>query len=338
MGPAAFVRAMWLQNTAAPVALTPVKQPPVLDPVSTATATMHIWWNNAVKALPSIVAALIFLFLAYWAARGVAALVRRLALRRDRHDLGTIIGSIVFGALMILAVMISAVIVFPSVKPGDILSALGVGSVAAGFAFKDILQNLFAGVLLLINRPFRRGDQIKVNDFEGTVEHIQSRATLIKTYDGRRVIIPNADIYTSPVTVNNAFAIRRDQIDLGIGYNDDLGNAARFIVEAIRKVEGVIDDPAPEAIPIEFRDGDVLVRARWWTDSTQTKVVHVRARVVDAVLQAFRTGGVDLPFPTQIVLLHDQSGKNEGDRAEQRLRGFEQAAEGEEVAPGPPPK
>lgn len=303
--------------------LTPVKQPPVLDPVSTATATMHVWWNNAVKALPSIVAALLLLFVAYWIGKGVAAIVRHLARRRDRHDLGVIFGSIAFGVVLLVALMVAAVIVFPSVKPVDILSALGVGSVAVGFAFKDILQNLFAGVLLLLNRPFRRGDQIKVKDYEGTVEHIQSRATLIKTYDGKRVIIPNADIYTSPVTVNNAFALRRTQLDLGIGYNDDLAAAADFIVAAIKSVEGVAPDPAPEAIPIEFRDGDVLVRARWWTNSKQTDVVHIRAKVVSAILEAFRQGGVDLPFPTQIVLLHDQSGKNEGDRAEQRLRGFE---------------
>lgn len=304
--------------------LTAVKQPPVLDPVSTATATMHIWWNNMVKALPSVVAALVLLFVFYWIGKGVGALVRHLARRRDRHDLGVIFGSIAFGMILLLALMIAAVIVFPSVKPVDILSALGVGSVAVGFAFKDILQNLFAGVLLLLNRPFRRGDQIKVKDYEGTVEHIQSRATLIKTYDGRRVIIPNADIYTSAVTVNNAFPYSRTQLDLGIGYNDDLEAAAAFIVDAIKRVEGVVADPAPEAIPIEFRDGDVLVRARWWTDSTRTNIVHIRAKVVLAILQAFRQGGVDLPFPTQIVLLHDQSGKNEGDRGEQRLRGFEQ--------------
>jgi small conductance mechanosensitive channel len=312
---------MWLQNT-----LTPVKQPPVLDPVSTATATTHIWWNNAVKALPSIVAAVVFLFVAYWVAKGISVLVRKWTQRRERHDLGVIFGSITFGALMILALMVAAAIVFPSVQPGTILSALGVGSVAVGFAFKDILQNLFAGVLLLTNRPFRRGDQIKVKDYEGTVEHIESRATLIKTFDGRRVIIPNADIYTAPVTVNTAFPIRRTQLDLGIGYNDDLGNAARFMVEAMKSVEGVVDEPAPEAIPIEFRDGDVLVRARWWTSSKQTDVVHIRAKVVDAILQAFRTGGVDLPFPSQVILLHDQTGKNEGDRGEQRLRGFEQPA------------
>jgi small-conductance mechanosensitive channel len=246
--------------------------------------------------------------------------VQKLLSRRQRLDLGQLLASITFGAVMLLALMIAAAIVFPSVKPEDIMATLGIGSVAVGFAFKDILQNLFAGLLLLTNRPFRRGDQIAVQGFEGTVEHIASRATLIKTYDGKRVIIPNADIYTSPVTVNTAFPVRRDQLDFGIGYNDDLARAARFIVEAVRGVEGVVAEPAPDVVPVEFRDGDVLVRARWWTDSQRTHVVHTRARVVDAVLQAFRANQVDLPFPTQIVLLHDRTGEDESDRAEQRLR------------------
>ena len=128
---------------------------------------------------------------------------------------------------MTAAALVACVIVFPSVNPADALATLGIGSVAVGFAFKDILQNLFAGVLLLLRRPFRRGDQIVVKDYEGTVEHIESRATHIKTYDGRRVIIPNSDIYTSPVTVNTAFPIRRDQFDVGIGYGDDVDLATR---------------------------------------------------------------------------------------------------------------
>jgi len=300
-----------------------VQAPPIKQPDDTIVAKLHIWVNDFFTQIPNIVAALVFLVVAYGFARFASWGVRKLLSRRERLDLGQLLGSIAFGAVMLLALMIAAAIVFPSVKPADILATLGIGSVAVGFAFKDILQNLFAGLLLLTNRPFRRGDQIVVQEYEGTVEHIESRATLIKTYDGRRVIIPNADIYTSPVTVNTAFPVRRDQIDLGIGYNDDIPAAAARIAAAVAGVEGVIAEPAPEVIPVEFRDGDILIRARWWTDSKRTSIVHARARVIDAILQAYRSGGIDLPFPTQVVLLHDRTGQDEGDRSEQRLRGFE---------------
>ena len=290
----------------------------MLDPVSTATATMHIWWNNAVKALPNVAAALIFLFAAWWVAKGLSVLVRKVAHRRHRLDLGSILASIVFAAVMVVALLVSAAIVFPSVKPGDVLATLGVGSVAVGFAFKDILQNLFAGILLLINRPFRRGDQIVVKDFEGTVEHVQSRATLIKTYDGRRVIIPNADIYTSPVTVNTAFKTRRSQFDIGIGYGDDPADACRLFTEALAKVDGVEADPAPEVLPWGLDDNWVTIRARWWTNSTRTSVVHIKARVILAIYQAAKANGIDLPYPTTVMLFHDQTEQTDGDRTAQR--------------------
>lgn len=298
--------------------LPPVKAPPIHDPLSLVTAKMHVWTNGFFLQLPNIAAALIFLCAAYGIARGLGYLVRTLAHRRDRIDLGAIFASIIFGIVMVVALMVAAAIVFPSVKPGDILSALGVGSVAVGFAFKDILQNLFAGVLLLINRPFRRGDQIVVKDYEGTVEHIESRATLIKTYDGRRVIIPNADIYTSPVTVNTAFKTRRSQFDIGIGYGDDPARAAALFLDAVKGVEGVEIDPAPEVLAWGLDDNYVTLRARWWTDSKRTSVVHIQARVILAIYEAARDAGIDLPFPTSVVLFHDQTEATDGDRSHQR--------------------
>jgi len=298
--------------------MVPVNPPALRDPVDLVVAKGHAWTNGFFLQLPNFVAALIFLAVAYGIGKLVASGIRKLSHRRHRLDLGMLLGSIAFGAIMIVAAMIAAAIVFPSVKPGDILATLGVGSVAVGFAFKDILQNLFAGVLLLINRPFRRGDQIVVKDYEGTVEHIESRATLIKTYDGRRVIIPNADIYTSPVTVNTAFETRRDSFDVGIGYGDDVADACRTFLGAIQHIEGVTSDPKPEVLPWGLDDNYVTLRVRWWTKSLRTDLVHTRARIVLALFEAAREHGIDLPFPTQVLLFHDQTEEVDGDRTKQR--------------------
>ena len=92
--------------------------------------------------------------------------------------------------------MLAVTIVAPSLTPGDLIAGLGVSFVAIGFAFKDILQNMLAGIPILLRQPFEVGDQIVSGGHEGTVERIETRATLIKTYDGRGVVIPNADIYT----------------------------------------------------------------------------------------------------------------------------------------------
>ena len=298
--------------------MQPAISPPVKNPLDLILAKLHVATNGFFLQLPNIIGGIVLLIVAYLLGKLIASGVRKGFHRSGRVDLGGVLASLTFGATMVAAVLIASVIVFPSVKPATIISSLGIGSVAIGFAFKDILQNLLAGILLLVNRPYRRGDQIVVKDFEGTVEHIESRATLIKTYDGRRVIIPNSDVYTSPVVVNTAFPTRRDQFDIGIGYGDKPDRAVTVFAEAIAKVEGVEADPAPEVLPWGLDASAVTLRARWWSSSKRTDIVHLRARVILAIWQAAVENGIDLPFPTQQILFHDQTEESDGDRTRQR--------------------
>lgn len=298
--------------------MKPVNPPPVRNPLDLIVAKLHVAFNDFFLQLPNIIGGIVFVIAAWFVARLVANGLRRGFRRKNLVDLGGVLSSLVFGLIVAGSVLVAAVIIFPSVQPATIISSLGIGSVAIGFAFKDILQNLLAGILLLINRPYRRGDQIVVKDFEGTVEHIQSRATLIKTYDGRRVIIPNSDVYTSPVIVNTAFPTRRDQFDIGIGYGDKPDRAMAVFAQAIAAVEGVEADPAPEVLPWGLDASSVTLRARWWSASKRTDVVHLRARVILAIWQAASDHGIDLPFPTQQILFHDQTEEGDGDRTRQR--------------------
>jgi small conductance mechanosensitive channel len=295
-----------------------VTLPPMKNPVDQITAKLHLAANGFFLQLPNIVGGIIFLVIAYFLGKLIARLVRKGFHQRGLIDLGHVLASLAFGGVMIAAVLITSVIVFPSVKPATIISSLGLGSVALGFAFKDILQNLLAGLLLLVNRPYRRGDQIVVKGFEGTVEHIESRATLIKTYDGRRVIIPNSDVYTSPVVVNTAFPTRRDQYDIGIGYGDKPDHAMAVFADAIAKLDDVEADPAPEVFPWGLDASSVTLRARWWTRSNRNDLVQLRSLVILAIFQAAAENGIDLPFPTQQILFHDQTEDSDGDRSRQR--------------------
>jgi small-conductance mechanosensitive channel len=208
--------------------------------------------------------------------------------------------------------------VFPSVRPADVLATLGIGSIAAGFAFKDILQNWLAGLLLLLRQPFRRGDQVRVGEHEGIVERIEPRATLLRTYHGTRIVIPNSDVYTQIVTVNTAFDQRRSEYDVGIGYGDDIPRACEILLEALLKTPGVEVDPSPDVLPWEFGGSAVILKMRWWTRADWREVVVVRGRVIAEVRRALAQAGIDVPFPTRVVLLHDQTEETDGDRATQR--------------------
>ncbi len=271
------------------------------------------WW-----VLPNLGIALVVSGLFLVAAGIVRRAVLRVFKRRARPDLAIMLAGAARWGVIGLGFLVVATIIFPSISPANLLSTLGIGSIAIGFAFKDILQNWLAGLLILLRQPFRTGDQIIVGKHEGTVEHIEARATLIKTYDGRRVIIPNSAVYTDAVTVNTAFPLRRSQYDVGIGYGDDIDRACEVILAAIRNVEGVAQDPPPETFAWELSGSTVNLRVRWWTHSKRSEVVRTQGRVIRVMKQALGDAGIDLPFPTNVVLLHDQTEATDGDRRRQR--------------------
>jgi len=215
--------------------------------------------------------------------------------------------------------LVAITIAFPSVKPADVLSVLGVGGVAIGFAFRDILQNYFAGIILLWREPFKVGDQIETsNGFVGTIQEIETRATIMKTYDGRRVVIPNSNLFTDSVTVNTARDKRRSQYDVGIGYGDDIESARELILDKLTSIEGVQKEPAPEVLVVALADATVNLRMRWWTEPDRASVIKTQDRVLTSVKYLLDDNGIDMPYPTQVLLLHDQTEETDGDRTQQR--------------------
>ncbi|MBB3950069.1 mechanosensitive ion channel family protein [Aureimonas jatrophae] len=279
---------------------------------------IETWVVGFQRLLPNIVVAVLLFAVAFGVAWGVERAFRRWADQHERSNLGAVLGSFVKWIIILFGGLLALTIVIPSLNPGDLIAGLGIGSVAIGFAFKDILQNWLAGLLILIQRPFGVGDQIVVNGYEGTVEWIETRATIIAMYDGRRVIIPNANVYSNAVTVNTARPTRRSQYDVGIGYGDDIDGARRAMLEAIAKVPGLEAEPAPEVLVWDLAGSAVNLRVRWWTQSKRTNVVHVQAAVLEAIKAALDSVGIDMPYPTQVVLFHDQTEETDGVRGEQR--------------------
>jgi small conductance mechanosensitive channel len=288
--------------------------------------------RSAASLLPLVLVALLVFTLIYLAARLVESLVRHASNRLGRHqNVGLVLGRLARSAIVFLGILVAVTIVFPSFKVANLVQVLGITSVAIGFAFRDILQNFLAGILLLWTQPFRVGDQIIHEGLEGTVEDIQTRATFIKTYDGRRVVVPNAQLFTNAVTVNTAFPVRRVQHDVGIGVGDDVDTAKRIILEALRTLPDVIEEPAPDVNVVDLADFSVKLRIRWWIKPPLfSDLITTQDAVLKVVKERLIEAGIDLPFPTTQILFHDQTEETDGDRRHQR--------EGWPAGPGPVPR
>ena len=288
--------------------------------VSAAWEKVQAMINGFIALLPNLVLALIVFGIFFVIAGAIRRLVRRITRdRRHARNLGLILGRLAQWTTILIGLFISLSIVIPTLKAGDLVQLLGISGVAIGFAFRDILQNFLAGILILLTEPFQIGDQIVFKDFEGTVENIQTRASTIRTYDGRRIVIPNSELFTNSVTVNTAFENRRLEYDVGIGYGDDIDRAKQLILEALYETEGVLQEPAPDAIVVALAESTVNIRARWWVEPPRrADVLNLQDRVLTAIKNKLTANGVDLPFPTQQILFHDQTEETDGDRARQR--------------------
>ena len=261
---------------------------------------LDAWIDGFFALLPNIAMALVLFAVFVGLALGVSWSIRRSVHARTREDLGAVLGSVAKWVIIAAGLLLSLTVVVPTLNLGDLVAGLGIGSIAIGFAFKDILQNLLAGILILYRQPFRVGDQIIAGGNEGTVEHIETRATKMRTYDGRRVVIPNSDVFTGVVVVNTAYGARRSEQDFPIALTDDWSRAVAVALDAARGAQGVVADPAPDAQAQDIGDLAKLVRVRWWTNPLRKEVVDTASRVRLAVEAALLAEGFTIPRRTDL--------------------------------------
>lgn len=252
-------------------------------------------WETLLDALPrvGIAAGVLVTFLVL--GRIARPLVRKRLSRRRTPSFAQVFAKLTSSAATVIGALLAVTIVFPSVQPVDALAGAGVLTIAAGFAFQDILQNLLAGLLLLFRQPFRGGDQIEVADVVGTVEEINIRETVVMTFDGRRVLIPNATVYTDVIRVQTANERIRSSFVVGIAYESDLAQAIAVALEAVRTVDEVGTEPPPEVLLVELGESTVDLEVLFWTDARQIAMRRTRSQAIEAVKAAFDDHGIEMP-------------------------------------------
>ena len=258
------------------------------------------WIEAGISLIPNLVVGLVVALLFVAAGWLIGLALRHTVQRAGRRDLAHLLSRFAFWLTVFFGALIVMTIILPSMRPVDVVTGLGFGSVAIGFAMKDILQNWIAGFFILVRRPFHRGDQIRVKDIEGTVLAVESRATLVKTYSGRLVMVPNIEIYTHAVTVHTAYDNRRTEVTVPVGLEVDLDQFCAVVRDALADIPDILQDPCPDVLPWDYKDNNIDVKVRWWTKSQRTFEVRTRAAVVRGIKRACEEAGIPLPADTKI--------------------------------------
>ncbi|WP_036485762.1 mechanosensitive ion channel family protein [Myxosarcina sp. GI1] len=266
----------------------------------------------AVKAIPGLLGAIIILFLTRYAVQLVQNIVDNAGSRAIRSlSLRLLLKKTTRVAIWVIGIVLACVVAFPDFELGDVIATLGLGSVAIGFAFQDIFKNFLAGIILLIEEPFSIGDEIHTGDFEGKVENISIRTTQIRTYQGQKVLLPNSTVFTEALEVVTAYPSRRTDLAVGVDYNTPLTEASNILESLIARVEGVLDNPAPEIDLVNFNDSSIDFIVRYWTKPQQKEVRHVQTRAIVAIKKAFDDADINIPYPIRTLYYYDQEKYND---------------------------
>lgn len=251
-----------------------------------------------IRLLPQLSIALVVIGATYILARFARRFAERLLGRTElRGSLVNLFETLIGVLIWVIGLLISASIVFPGVTPANILAVLGLGSVAVGFAFKDIFENFLAGILIMLRKQMRIGDVIECQDVEGRVEMISLRDTHLRHLSGEIVIVPNAYLFKNPVTVVTQRPIRRHTVDVGVAYDVDLEAARDVILEAVKGCASVAGDQKVEVYAKEFGDSSINFLVRWWAGSKPVEAHASRDEVVRAIKRALDDAGMEIPFP-----------------------------------------
>lgn len=224
----------------------------------------------------------------------------RLARRQMHQEVLILTERAVYVSLIILGVIIAFRIV--NIDLAALFGFIGLG---VGLALKDLLSNFIAGVMILTQKKFKLGDFVRVDTEIGKIIEIDSRTTLIQTFDGTNLIIPNSKMLSASIENFTANTFRRVSFSVGVHYNTPLADCIRLIENSVKKHPLVVPSPATRVWVSEFADSSINLDIKFWIESSQNKFL-VRSEVMQQMKIDFDAAGIEIPFPIRTLALESK--------------------------------
>ena len=269
-----------------------------MNAVNTVLNSVRNLAQEFLAMLPQIAIAILVIVFTWLTVQILNKLWYKIANRLNiRTNLQELFRKFIFVTVWVIGILIAAMTVFPDFTPAKLLTVIGLGSIAIGFAFKDIFENFLAGILILLRQPFQINDFIECEGIEGQVKEITIRDTRVRRTDGQLVVLPNAMLFQNPVYVLTDQKLRRMTVICGVAYGEDVDKSRDVIYRAVEGLETVAKNKPIEIFAREFNSSSIDFEVTWWTGSKPVDVRESRDKVVAAVKRALDDAGIEIPFP-----------------------------------------
>lgn len=262
------------------------------------TLSMDKIISGAIPFLTSLVSAALIFIIGKWVAKKIVALVESLMIRSKVDEtLSGFIGNVLYGLLM--ALIILTALSKLGVNTTSAVAILGGAALAVGMALQGQLASFAAGVMIILFRPFKVGDYVKVGDTEGTVKEIHIVSTEIVTLDNHTVIVPNSNITTNSIINYTAKPQRRVNLTVGIGYTADIKAARESMLSLAKAHPKVLDTPETVVKVTNLGDNSVDMTLLAWVNTPDW--LDTKLDLTESIKLAFDEKDIEIPFPQRSV-------------------------------------
>lgn len=261
------------------------------------------WLESLTSMLPNLVVSVLVLIVFILLAKFVRRLARRAFTRfSERTALNTLFTTMIHFAVVAMGLIIALNILKLDQTVSSLLAGAGIVGLALGFAFQDIAANFISGILMAVRRPIVVGDIIETNSYMGTVSKINLRVTVIKTFQGLHVIIPNKEVFQSPLTNYTKTNERRIDLECGVSYGDDLEKVREIAEDAINDKPFLLEGKKVDLFFTSFGDSSINFKLMFWIAYPgQTGFMKAQSEAIMSLKKAFDENDISIPFPIRTL-------------------------------------
>lgn len=274
------------------------------NPTSIINETLTSWVESLIASLPNIILAIVVFGLFYGFSRLVKGPVRIIS-RKSTNNL-TLQKLIVFASqLLVFAIGIVLVLQILHLDKAvtSVLAGVGIVGIALGFAFQDIAANIISGIFIAFTPHLRVGDIVNTNGFFGKVFNINLRNTVLDTPDGKRIVIPNKEVFLNPLTNYTETPSLLVTVECGVSYNDNLKEVKNTTIKTIKKLDFIEKDKDIEFFYSEFANSSINFKVRFWMKFTrQADSLNAESETIIALKDAFDKAGITIPYPISTII------------------------------------
>ena len=261
------------------------------------------WVEIGIAMLPNAFVAVFVMVASYFAAKVVKLVAQRIVTRfSDKVAINNLLATLMYLFTIGTGVIMALNVLHLEQTVTSLLAGAGIITLALGFAFQDITANFISGILIAFRKPIQVGDIIQTDDFIGEVEKIDLRITMIHTFQGLHVMIPNKDVFQSAITNYTKTSNRRIDLAVGVSYADDLEKVKEVALAAVKDLPHRIPDTAPQLFYDEFGDSSINFTLMIWVHyRSEIEYLEAKSECIIAIKKAFDLHGITIPFPIRTL-------------------------------------